>query len=173
MVRVEPLRERDYERIVEWVGSPAMLTQWGGAAFSYPLTEECLREHYADGGTERRGFRAVEGGRTVGMAELDRIDPGRHSAALARVLVDPAERGRGVGADMVGGVLDVAFDDLGLHRVSLSVFDFNEPALACYESVGFVQEGVRRDSHHHDGDYWSTVVMSVLEGEWCRSGATG
>jgi hypothetical protein len=35
----------------------------------------------------------------------------------------------------------LAFDDLSLHRLSLSVFDFNGAAISCYERVGFVKEG--------------------------------
>jgi predicted DNA binding protein len=46
MIRLEPLDERDYARIVEWIDSPELLTQWGGTRFSHPLTEDQLREHF-------------------------------------------------------------------------------------------------------------------------------
>ena len=47
---------------------------------------------------------------------------------------------------MMMEILKIAFDELQLHRVSLGVFDFNHSAIACYEKVGFVKEGLLRDA---------------------------
>lgn len=170
MVRLEPLEERDCRRIVEWIDSPELLVQWAGTAFSYPLTEDRLREHFETDDTEpiRRGFKAVADGRMLGIVELDRIDREHDSARLARVFVEPDERDRGLGAEIVRLILAFGFKDLGLHRIALSVFDFNDPAKACYETVGFVREGVCRDAHYHNGEYLTTVRMSILENEWRR-----
>jgi RimJ/RimL family protein N-acetyltransferase len=168
MVRVEPLRAEDYGRLVDWIDSPEKLLLWGGTLFTYPLTEDQLRDHYegSQGAVGRRGFRGVEDGRTVGSLELDRIDREHHSASISRVIVDPDERGRGVASGMLREVLGLCFLELDLHRVELRVFASNEPAIACYESVGFVREGLLRDSHRHGGGYHSTVQMSMLEDEW-------
>lgn len=170
MLRFDPLDERDYGQIVEWIDSPKLLTQWGGTPFSYPLTEDQLREHYEtdDERPQRKGFKAVVDGDMVGTIELDRINRRHDSAAISRVFVDPDHRNRGVGKAMVRRTVDWGFDDLGLHRIHLAVFEFNDPAISCYQTVGFVCEGLRRDSHYHDGEYWTTVLMSVLEDEWGR-----
>ena len=67
-------------------------------------------------------------------------------------------------------VLSTAFDDLRMHRVELSVFDFNKPAIACYARVGFRAEGVRRELFRApDGQFWSEMVMSILAHEWVAS----
>lgn len=168
MVRVEPLRAEDYGRLVAWIDSPEELLLWGGTPFSYPLTEDQLRDHYegSEGAVGRRGFRGVEDGRTVGSLELDRIDREHRSASISRVIVDPDERGRGVATGMLREVLALCFLELDLHRVELRVFESNEAAIACYESVGFVHEGLLRDTHRHGGEYRSTVQMSMLEEEW-------
>ena len=168
MIRLEPLEKRDYGQIVEWIDSPKLLIQWGGTPFSYPLTKDDLREHYEtdDGEAERLGFKAVADDHMVGSLELDRIDREHDSAAISRVFVDPDERDRGVGAAMLREALEFGFEDHSLHRIHLAVFEFNEPAISCYETVGFVREGVRRDSHYHDGEYWTTIQMSMLEDEW-------
>lgn len=187
MVRLEPLEGRDYRRIVEWIDSPDLLTQWGGMPFDYPLTVEQLRAHFdtADDEPTRLGFKAVpdasrsssppstrsgDGGqdRMIGTLELGRIDRENDSAAICRVFVDPAERNRGVGAEMLREALAIGFDDLDLHRIELRVFAFNEPAISCYETVGFSREGVHRDSHRQGEEYWSTVQMSMLDDEWRR-----
>ena len=45
--------------------------------------------------------------------------------------------GRGYGTDAVLVLQRLAFDKVGLHRVHLHVFDFNERAISCYEKCGF------------------------------------
>lgn len=169
-MRLEPLEERDYEQIVKWIDSPQLLAQWAGTAFSYPLTESCLQTHFKTDGAEldRRGFKAIADDRTVGILELDRIDREHDSARISRVFVDPDERNSGVGTAMVRAVLERGFEDMDLHRIGLSVFEFNESAISCYETAGFVREGVRRDTYCYDSEYWTAVQMSILEEEWQR-----
>jgi RimJ/RimL family protein N-acetyltransferase len=49
------------------------------------------------------------------------------------------------------------------------VYDFNTPAIRLYERLGFVKEGLIRESRRMNGGYWSHFHMSILEDEW-RSG---
>lgn len=70
---------------------------------------------------------------------------------------------------MVAALLNIAFNDLSLHRVGLGVFDFNESAIRSYEKVGFVKEGLLRDVRKMGDEYWSLWEMSILEDEWRRN----
>ena len=60
-------------------------------------------------------------------------------------------------------MLEHAFRALGLHRVALSVFAFNERAIRAYRKAGFVIEGRAREAIWRDGRYWDELTMSVLE----------
>ena len=62
-------------------------------------------------------------------------------------------------------VIDLAFGELGAHRLWLDVKDFNERAIALYRSEGFVEEGRKRECVLVDGRYESLVLMSMLEHE--------
>ncbi len=70
---------------------------------------------------------------------------------------------------MINKILYIAFDGLGLHRVSMGVFDFNASAIRCYEKAGFIKEGLLRDARKHGDEYWSLWEMIILEDEWSRS----
>jgi RimJ/RimL family protein N-acetyltransferase len=59
-------------------------------------------------------------------------------------------------------VVRLAFDELRLHRISLNVFDFNTPAIRCYERVGFRREGHLRETRKASDGYWSLLVMGML-----------
>lgn len=79
----------------------------------------------------------------AGHIEIGNIERRNSSARLSRVLVGPiGSRGRGLGQQLVRAALGIAFDTMHLHRVDLSVFDFNQAAIACYERVRFQREGV-------------------------------
>jgi RimJ/RimL family protein N-acetyltransferase len=158
----------DPERIAGWTDSPASLLQWAGPVFSFPFDAAQLRDHLGeieDSGPTHRAYAAAADGRLVGYLELADIDRENRSARVARVIVDPAERGNSYGTAMVREIVRIGFDELGLHRIGLRVFDFNEVAIGCYETVGFVREGVLRDVRRHGEEYWSLVTMSYLETE--------
>jgi RimJ/RimL family protein N-acetyltransferase len=64
------------------------------------------------------------------------------------------------------------FAEMGLHRIELAVFAYNTRAQALYRSLGFTEEGRRREVVLHDGIFHDEIVMSILEDEW-RTGLTG
>jgi hypothetical protein len=63
-------------------------------------------------------------------------------------------------------MLDHAFGTLGLHRIALFVFEFNERAVRAYRRCGFVVEGRARESIWRDGRWWDELAMSVLQTDW-------
>ena len=63
-------------------------------------------------------------------------------------------------------MVDHAFGTLGLHRIALYVFEFNERAIRAYQRCGFVVEGRSRESIWRDGRWWDELAMSVLESDW-------
>jgi RimJ/RimL family protein N-acetyltransferase len=173
-VTLAPFGPRDFARLIDWVaeGGPDFLMQWAGPVFTSPLDEGQLTAYLAPTAVdppERLVWRADDAaGAPVGHVELTGIDRRNSSAVLARVLVARKRRGEGISASMIAEALAVAFDEMGLHRVELHVFTFNEPAVRCYERLGFVREGVRRDAFLARATYWSTATYSLLESEWRR-----
>ncbi|WP_276256910.1 GNAT family N-acetyltransferase [Halomontanus rarus] len=172
-ITLRPFTEDDFDKLIEWVDSPSFLLQWAGPIFSYPLGESQLREHLEatnDPEPSRLAFKAVDSTeQMVGYVELNTIDRRNLSASVSRVIVSPDERGRGHGTSMLYRLLEIGFEELGLHRIELRVFDFNESAITCYEKVGFTREGTLREARRHEDEYWTLVQMSVLEDEWRTS----
>lgn len=95
---------------------------------------------------------------------MDYDEPNR-SASL-RIGLAPTARGCGLGTETLRLVLAHAFGPLGLHRVSLEVYDFNSRAIRAYEKVGFRHEGRMRDALWWDGIPHAALLMAVLATEW-------
>jgi RimJ/RimL family protein N-acetyltransferase len=109
----------------------------------------------------------VASGRCVGETVLNDWDAANSSCNF-RILVGAAGRDRGLGTEATRLTVRYAFEQLGLHRVSLEVFAFNPKGRRVYEKVGFVVEGTRREALRFDGQWVDAVDMSVLEHEWRR-----
>jgi len=80
--------------------------------------------------------------------------------------------GRGYGTDAMRIIVGYGFRELGLHRIQLSVAQYNPAGIRAYEKAGFVEEGRRRESVWHDGRWYDEIQMSILDHEWAARQAT-
>jgi len=85
----------------------------------------------------------------------------RHVGRLGMAFL-PEYRGRGLGRRLVAQTIGAA-RRAGIERVELEVFASNERAIAFYQAVGFVIEGVKRRARKLDGQYDDNVLMALLE----------
>ncbi len=176
-LRLEYFGERDMDNLLGWTDKQdaQMLMQWSGSVWNHPLQRHDLQQ-YIEGmnnpsHSEWLVYTVVErqSGKTIGHMALSRIDRKNRSARLARVLVgDPAARGKGYGRQMVMEGLRIGFEALGMHRITLGVFDYNEQATGLYESCGFRKEGLLREAAFVDGHYYNLYEMAILEQEWAE-----
>jgi len=106
------------------------------------------------------------GDRLIGTCALSQLDSDNGSALFHITIGEKDAWGRGYGTEATRLMLDHAFAGLGLHRIGLSVFSFNERAIRSYRSCGFVVEGRAREAIWRDGRWWDEIAMSVLDSDW-------
>ena len=104
---------------------------------------------------------AVEdgGGDLVGRCGVTRLDWKNRVAELA-IMIGTPYRGRGYGSEAMALLCDFCFREMNLHKLKVSVFAFNEPAIRCYEKNGFVREGVLKGEIFRDGQYQDVVLLA-------------
>ncbi|HKO26825.1 MAG TPA: GNAT family N-acetyltransferase [Solirubrobacteraceae bacterium] len=170
-MRLRALALADCETLLSWISSADALFQWSGPwDFRWPLDLLQLQRDLERAGDHRRRYVAVDTGNgLIGHAMLI-IQPDHGLGVIGRVLIDPARRGEGLGTALMHEIVRVSFDELGLHRLQLNVYDFNLEAIACYERAGFVIEGRMRDSTRGSAGYWSGYLMALLEPEYRAHG---
>lgn len=106
---------------------------------------------------------AIQGeGEVVGWCDLtrDARDGFDHGWRLGMGLLLEA-RGRGVGRRLAQAGIAAAVAR-GAERIDLEVFASNTRAIALYERLGFVREGVKRRARKLDGQYEDNVLMAWL-----------
>jgi RimJ/RimL family protein N-acetyltransferase len=107
--------------------------------------------------------------RLIGTCAFSQLD-GDNGSALYHITIGESDAwGRGYGTEATRLMVDHAFGTLGLHRIALFVFEFNERAIRAYQRVGFVVEGRSRESVWRDGRWWDELAMSILESDWRRA----
>ena len=112
-------------------------------------------------------------GRLIGSCAFSQVD-GENGSAMYHITIGEKDTwGRGYGTEATQVMLDHAFGTLGLHRIALTVFEFNERAIRAYRRCGFVVEGRARESIWRDGRWWDELAMSVLSAEWHSRRAVG
>lgn len=74
--------------------------------------------------------------------------------------------GQGYGLEAIELLLRYGFHELNLHRIQLSVFQYNERAIALYEKLGFLREGVYREFMQRDGKRYDMYLYGLLRREW-------
>ena len=73
----------------------------------------------------------------VGHMIMRFIDEQKTVIRFGFVIVDDKKRGMGCGRRMLELAVKYAFEILGVEKITLGVFENNEPAHMCYKAVGF------------------------------------
>jgi RimJ/RimL family protein N-acetyltransferase len=168
MIQLEEFQPEDSDRLIGWIPDARFLLQWAGPGYSWPLDKEQLLstiERSKGPRSPQRMFKAVESdsGVTVGHIQLVRVDYDKERGHIGRVLVGPSElRGRGYGRQILLRLIEYCRSELGLEELTLAVFDFNHPAIACYESIGFQQIELKENAGQFETESWNVINMRLL-----------
>jgi RimJ/RimL family protein N-acetyltransferase len=103
--------------------------------------------------------------RRAGTMGFERRSEANRIAHLERLAVHPDFRGRRV-ADVAARMFQRhLIRDLGFHRLEMTVYGFNDRALAHAERVGWVREGVKRRAYWRHEGWVDGVTYALLEEE--------
>ena len=100
-------------------------------------------------------------GEPAGTMEFEVVNRRSSIASISGLAVHPRFRGRRIGDEAAHLFQRHLLLELGLHRLQLEIYGFNERAIAHAERVGFVREGVKRQAYRR-GDDWADGVMYAL-----------
>lgn len=147
-------REEDAPFFAHWFNQPQVMFQCG---FEKPADEEKVKRQIAvdHRSEDSLWFTITDGeGRIVGETGLTIIIP------------DPRMQRKGYGTEAMEIMLDLAFHEYKMHRVSIGVVARNTSALKFYKKMGFRQEGVLEEAYYYKGTYSDFVMMRILSREW-------
>ena len=151
----------DIDVLMAWFPQQEDVLIWGGPSYRYPFTRETF-------------FEDIYWGR---MASFVLRDPAEEFAAfgqvferlgrihLARLVVHPALRARGVGKRLLRMLMIASRPLFDCSECSLFVLRDNAAALKCYQAMGFTIAEYPDGVPHADACYYLTRSIQQQEGE--------
>ena len=168
MLRLRPYKSCDSEKIAQWIADPDVFLKWGGYRFGeYPVSAEIIdRKYTAENGdcAEPDNFYPWiafddESG-AVGHFIMRYLHGNHHDLRFGWVIVDHTIRGKGLGTEMLRAGLKYAFEILDADRVTLGVFESNEPAHRCYRKAGFTDREIVKS------EPWNIIEMEIRKADY-------
>jgi len=164
---LRPLEEDDIDRCLVWINDPDITAT---IALRFPFNRWREQEWFATlYKTDRDIPLAIvlkDGDRHIGNCGLHQIDYPNRCAQFEIMIGEKEEWDKGYASEASRLIIDYGFNQLGLHRISLQVYACNSRAQSVYEKLGFIREGILRESYFRDGRYCDTVMMGILRSEW-------
>jgi len=143
--RLEPFDPSTAPAVLSWARTPEERDAWASITED-ELDVSVFARWHADDDVHPFGF--FVGDRLLGYGEIWE-DRDEHEAELARLIVDPQMRGRGVGRSMVrllvGRARAFGYDD-----VWVRVVPSNVPAIKVYAAAGFVRTSPEEESRFNN-----------------------
>jgi diamine N-acetyltransferase len=172
-VRLRAIEREDIPRFVTWLNDPEVTA---GLVMTLPFSlaeeedwyENMLKRPPAE---HPLGIEVFDDGQWVhiGNCGYHEIDWRVRAAELGIMIGEKRYWNRGFGTAVMCLLVDHGFKTLNMNRVMLQVYDTNPRAVRCYEKVGFIHEGRKRQGMYKDGRYCDILIMSILRSEWSQN----
>jgi RimJ/RimL family protein N-acetyltransferase len=161
-------RPDDLPQVRRWYRDPALahLTRYS----LHPMTDEEIDRFFhgrlMSPESVAYAIELRESRRLIGLTTFSNLDPDNGSVTFHISIGEADAWGQGYGTEATELMLQLAFERIGLHRVALSVFSFNERAVRSYQKAGFRLEGRAREAIVREGTPFDELTMGILAPEW-------
>ena len=102
----------------------------------------------------------------VGSCGFYKWEKDPHRKAEMGYDLAPAYWGRGIMREALQAIIQYGFDEMNLNRITVLVISYNDRSLRLVDRLGFVKEGVMRESAYFDGRFIDDVLLSLLKRDW-------
>lgn len=156
---LRPARADDLDFLVELANHPDVEPFLSGRQ---PRDRETLAAELERGPDHFCRLVIEVAGERAGTVSWEVVNERSSIVRLERLALHPAFRGRGIADEATRQLQRHLLLERGFHRLELEVYAFNERALAHAERVGYVREGVKRQSYLRHGRWNDAVLFSLL-----------
>lgn len=167
-VCLKTLEDKDLEYIYKWKND----WELSRLIKAYPLPiaryeiQEWLKKNYSDKNQIFLGIYLKDYVSIIGVVRLKYIDWISRNAELGLYIGEDKYRSRGLGKEALKLLLNYAFMEINLHKITLTVLDYNVSAINLYKSCGFTKEGLLREQFWVNGKYENVLLMGLLRNEY-------
>jgi RimJ/RimL family protein N-acetyltransferase len=154
-VYLRALEVEDLERTHKWHNDPSLFV-------SRSTEEHWLKQKCAFSKNEvNLAICLKDTNDHIGNIYLRDIDWISRRGTLHIFIGDAENRGKGYGQSAIRQLISYAFDELNLHKISLTILTDNEVARHMYEKCGFTVEGTLKRHVYKNGQYKDAIFIGL------------
>ncbi len=170
LFKLRPLEKADLETVAHWfqdVHDLALFDRTSRVPLNLVQTEQIWEDAICTSRNCDKCWFMIESdsGETLGMTGLEGISNVNRDAVVP-VFVDKSIRRHGVAVRTVALMLDFAFRQLGLNRITSYYRADNHSSRDLISQVGCEVEGTMRQAWFADGQFHDMVVVGMLQQDW-------
>jgi diamine N-acetyltransferase len=98
----------------------------------------------------------------LGLIDLYDFDPKHKRAGVGIVIVNEAERNKGIGSEALSLISNYAFSTLELRQLYANILEENKRSIYLFQKLGFVRVGVKKDWISSNGVYKDEVLFQKI-----------
>jgi len=123
---------------------------------------------------QRRTFIVVEKktGKAIGWASIRWWRLYSTTGDIGLVIADKEFRGKGLGTEATRLLVNLAFNQMNMHKVELFTRTDNKAALKAVKNCGFKLEGRFRETVYFNGEFRDGLAFGLLRSEYMRRSRT-
>lgn len=153
-MKLKPFQKDRIVELLSWIENLEDQHLWSGNTFQAGLNEEIFSFHLKRKDLYSFSFLENE---LLSYGEI--VKTKDNNGVLCRVIVNPRLRKRGIGQNFINQILNWAFKQKFLKKITLNTFGHNHTAIKCYQSLGFNQIKYRRKFRLVGNDWKDLVIM--------------
>lgn len=153
----------DFDVIKNWILDERTHAMWCANLIAYPIEKENFASVMEEAATrfgDSPYVATTDDGNIVGFFCFS-VNLDSNEGMLKFVMVDPEQRGKGLGKEMLQLAVEYAFNITKADAVHLNVFPENTRAKKCYESVGFVERHTDLNAFSFKDESWGRCNMII------------
>lgn len=155
----------DFDEIKDWISDERTHAMWCANLMKYPIEKGNFDNFMLEEAARFESSPYVattDDGKVVGFF-CYQVNLSTNEGMLKFVVVNPSQRGKGLGKAMLQLAVEYAFNITKADAVCLNVFPENTRARKCYESVGFVERKTDADAFRFKDESWGRCNMVKLK----------
>lgn len=101
--------------------------------------------------------------KVIGLIDLFDFDPKNHRAGVGIIVLDTADRNKGIGTEAITLLCEYSFSTLQLKQLYANILEDNKSSIHLFEKLGFKLVGLKKDWIYSDGTYKNELLYQKIK----------
>ncbi|MCM5663778.1 GNAT family N-acetyltransferase [Galbibacter mesophilus] len=98
----------------------------------------------------------------LGFIDIFDFNPKNKRAGVGIIVLEEANRNKGVGKEALSLLIEYAFNHLDMHQLYANISENNKPSIHLFSNLGFERVGVKKDWNYTSGKFQNEILYQKI-----------